>query len=145
MQFFCSVYHALFVIYIATFLGLQRIGQSVLSVGAIFFASCLVTLEKEILVKLQKSWYTLQSPTAVVSKQSPTAMVSKQSIQSLQKVEPSSTLCSHCKPKEVARQVAKRACDTSNLSHNAIATQVTKKIAPCNTSCRAWFYFLQGF
>ena len=33
---------------------------------------------------------------------------------------------------------------TCNLSRNAIATQVAKKIAACNTSCKAWFYFLQG-
>ena len=36
--------------------------------------------------------------------------IRKNSMQSLQKVGPSSTLCSHCKPKKVARQVAKRAC-----------------------------------
>ena len=35
-------------------------------------------------------------------------MVSKQSIQSLKKVEPSSALCNRCKPKKVAKQVAKR-------------------------------------
>ena len=75
------------------------------------------------------------------------AMVSKQSMQSLQKVELSSTLCNRCKPKKVETQVAKRACytlqPTCNLSRNTILTQVAWKIAPCNTSCRARFYFLQ--
>ena len=74
-------------------------------------------------------------------------LIRKNSMQSLQKVEPSSTLCNCCKPKNVAGQVAKRACytlqPTYNLSCNAIATQVSKKIAPRNTSCIARFYFLQ--
>ena len=75
------------------------------------------------------------------------AMVSKQSLQLLQKVEPCFTLCSCFKPNKVARQFAKRTCytlqPTCNLSRNAIATQVAKKIAPCNTSSRAPFYCLQ--
>ena len=74
-------------------------------------------------------------------------MVFNKSMQSLQKVEPSSALRNHCKPKKVARQVAKRARYTlqpiCNLSRNAIATQATDKIALCNTTCIAWFYFLQ--
>ena len=51
-----------------------------------------------------------------------------------------------CKPKTVARQVAKRACyklkPTCTFSHNAIATEVANKIAPRNSSFRARFYFL---
>ena len=66
------------------------------------------------------------------------AMVGKRATQSLQKLEPSSTLCKHCKLKTVARQAAERVCyeshPTCNLSHNSIATQVARKIAPCNAS-----------
>ena len=68
-------------------------------------------------------------------------------MQSLQKVEPSSTLSNCCKPKKAVRQVAKRACytlqPTCNFSCNTIATQVAKKLAPRNTSCRVRLYFLQ--
>ena len=60
---------------------------------------------------------------------------------SLQKVEPSSTLCNRCKPRKVARQFAKRACyklqSTCNLSCNTSC----KQIALCNTTCRVRFYF----
>ena len=60
--------------------------------------------------------------------------------------ELSSALCNICKPK-VARQLAHRACytlqPTCKFSHNAIATHVAKKIAPCNINCRARFYSLE--
>ena len=61
-----------------------------------------------------------------------------------------STLCNCCKPKKIARQVAKRACcytlqPTCNLSRIAIVTQVAKKITPCNTSYGARLYFLQRY
>ena len=68
---------------------------------------------------------------------------SKQFMQPLQKVEPSFVLCNRCRPKKVAREVAKRVVTSCNLSRNAIAAQVIKKIAPSNTSCRARFYLLQ--
>ena len=53
-------------------------------------------------------------------------------------------LCNCCKPKNVARQVEEvffQLQPTSNFSLNTIATQVAKKITPCNTNCRARFYF----
>ena len=67
-------------------------------------------------------------------------------MQSLQKVEPSSTLCSRCKPEKVVRLVAKMtACNilqpTSNSSRGTIATQVAKELAQCNTSRRAQINF----
>ena len=66
------------------------------------------------------------------------AMVEKRSTQSLQKLEPSSILCKRCKPKIVERQVAERVCyalqPTCDLPRTFIATQVARKIAPCNTS-----------
>ena len=69
----------------------------------------------------------------------------KKSMQSLQKAEPSSTLCSHCKPEKVVRLVAKTACNTqqptSNSSRGTIATQVGKELAQCNTSRRAQINF----
>ena len=81
----------------------------------------------------------MQSPAAIYN------LFKTNSLQSLQKIEPSSTLCDCCKCKKVARKVARRACytlqPTCNFSSNAIATHVAKKIAPC--SCRAQFYFLQ--
>ena len=74
-------------------------------------------------------------------------MVSKQSLHSLQKLEPSSTLCNRCNPQNVASQAAERVCyalqSNHNLSRNAIATQVAKKIAQCRTRCGSWFYYLQ--
>ena len=73
------------------------------------------------------------------------SMVWKQSMESMQRVEPSSTSCSSCKPKKVARQAAKRACytlePTCNLSHNVVATQIVKKIVPCR--CRFRLHFSQ--
>ena len=76
--------------------------------------------------------------------------VSKQCMQSMQKLEPSSTLC---KPRKVARKVAKKACymlqPTCNFSCNAIATKVAKEISRCTgkgtaeclctTECRCCF------
>ena len=50
------------------------------------------------------------------------AIVSKQSMQWLQ----SCTLCNHCKPTNVARQVAKRACYTVGLASQR----------HCSTSCK---------
>ena len=77
------------------------------------------------------------------------AVGTKQSMQFLQKVEPSSTLCSCCKPKKSCETSYKEgilhAAPTCNFSCNAISTQATKKLAPCNTSCSAQFYFLQRF
>ena len=79
---------------------------------------------------------------------------SSYSLQWFQKVhaviaESRSELCSCCKPKKIARQVANRGhltrCNrpTRSLSGNTIATQVAKKLAPCNTSYRPRFYSLQ--
>ena len=91
--------------------------------------------------ELQKTCYMAQTRAATWN------LFKTNSLQSLQKVELSSTFCNRCKPKEVARQLAKRQCytlkTTCNFSRNAIATQVAKKIAQCNTCCRARFYFLQ--
>ena len=115
---------------IYNFLGLSTIAHSKLVLhDAIFLATCLATLEKEIHCKLQKICYTLQFRAATQCCGS-----KKKSAQSLQKVEPSSTLCNLCKPKN-ARQVAK-------MAGYMLATKFEKKISPCNTSCRARLYFL---
>ena len=103
--------------------------------NAIFLVTCLVTLEKKVLA-------SCRSHVTHCNLGLQFAMVSKQSIQSLQKVEPSSTLCNHCKPTNVARQVAKRACYMVQLvSQRHCNRQVAKKITPCNTSstfCNYW-------
>ena len=105
--------------------------------NAIFLATCLTMLEKEIYWRLQKTCYTLQLPTETCN------LFKTNSMQSLQKVNPSSAVCNRCMTKKVARQVAKRARHmlqlTFNFSRYAIATQVANKIALCNTSCRALF------
>ena len=49
-------------------------------------------------------------------------------------VELGSTLCNDC------RDFLQSTC---NLYRHTIATQVPKKLAPCNNSSRAWFYFLE--
>ena len=51
-----------------------------------------------------------------------------------------------CKPRKIARQVLRghaARCNLLAFTSNAIATQVAKRLLPCNTSCRARFYFLQ--
>ena len=54
--------------------------------------------------------------------------------------------CNRCMPKIVANRACYTLQPTWTFSYNAIATQVVKKIAPCNTaSYRAGFYFLQRF
>ena len=107
--------------------------------NAIFLVTCLVTLEKKVLA-------SCRSHVTRCNLGLQFAMVSKQSIQSLQKVEPSSTLCSHCKPTNVVRQVAKRACYMVQLvSQRHCNRQLAKKITPCNTSstfCNYWRDFL---
>ena len=120
------------------FFGLTTNAQSKLVLhDATFLATCLAMFEREIHCKLQKTCYTVQSRGATCN------LFKTNSMQSLQKVELISTLCKCCKPKKVARQVAKRACytlqPTCNFCRNAIETQVAKKIAPCNTSCRVRF------
>ena len=101
-------------------------------------------LEKEILCKLQKSCLI----HVAISDRS-LQWVQNNPCSSLQKVEPSSTLCSCCKPKKSCETSYKEgilhAAPTCNFSCNAISTQVTKKLAPCNTICGAQFYFLQRF
>ena len=56
-------------------------------------------------------------------------LVSKSSMQSLQKIEPSSTLCKSCNAKNVARQVAKRVCYTLHSTRNlSFATPLQHKL-----------------
>ena len=62
---------------------------------AIFLATCLAMLEREIHCKMQKTCYTLQSRAATCN------LFKTNSMQSLQKVEPSFTLCSCYKPKKL--------------------------------------------
>ena len=104
------------------FFGLVTIGQSKLVLhGAIFFNRFSQRWKK-------KPTTSRRSHVPRCSLELQLAMVSKQSMQSLQKIEPSSTLCSCCKPKKVARHVAKKARytlqPTCNLSRNAVATSV---------------------
>ena len=98
--------------------------------GAISLASCLASWKKKSIASCRRNVTRCNLELQL-------AMVSKQSMQSLQKVERSSTLCNLYKTKKVAKQVAKRTFYTlqpiCTLSYNAIATQVAKKIAPCNT------------
>ena len=70
-------------------------------------------------------------------------MVSKQSFQLLLKVEQNFTLCDRCKPKTLEDKLQRRHVTRCNLSHNAISTQIAKRIALCSTNCRARFYLLQ--
>ena len=69
--------------------------------------------------------------------------VSKKSLQSLQKLETNSTFCNRCKPKKVARQVAKRAyhtlrlvsrrhCDTT-CTKNCIVKHVLGQCSDCES------------
>ena len=87
---------------LVSFLGSQRL-HIVSWLGTVQF-SCLAEVEKEIRCKLQKTCYTLQSRPATCN------LFKTNFMQSLQKVERSCALCNCCKPKKVARQVAKRAC-----------------------------------
>ena len=118
--------------------GLIKSGSEIKLVlnDAIFLATCLASLQKEIHYKLQETCCTLQSRV-------PPCNGSKKSLPSLRKVEPSSTFYNRCKPKNVARKVAKRACyalqSTCNLSCSTIGTQVAKKIASCNNSLRKFW------
>ena len=99
--------------------------------GAICLATCLAILEKEI--KLQKTCYTLQSRATTCN-----------------------GLCNRCKrynrtllciivasPEKLWDKLKRGHVTRCNLFLNAIATQVAKKIAPCNTSLRARIYLLQ--
>ena len=67
----------------------------------------------------------------------PANLFKTNSMQLLQNVEPSSTLCNCCKPKQVARQVAKRACymlqPYCNFSCILIETQ-----KPLQVAARDW-------
>ena len=69
---------------------------------AVFLATCLATLEREVHCKLQKKVYTLQSRAATCSG-------FNKSMKSFQEVGPSSAWCDRCKtiPKEGI-------CDTSS-------------------------------
>ena len=73
------------------------------------------------------------------------AMVSKQSMQLFQTIEPSLALCNRCKARKFARQIANGGYVTRcNLPATCLETPLSsRKIAPCSTSCRAPFYFLQ--
>ena len=113
---------------------------------AIFLATCLATLEKEIHCKLQKTCYTLQSRAATFN------LFRISSMQSLQKVKPSSTLCNCCKPKKCEaickegmlhaatylQLFSQRHCNISCKEH-----RVTPAVALDSTSCNNYRDFLK--
>ena len=85
---------------------------------AIFLATCLATLQKEIHCKLQETCYTLQSLVT-------TCYGFKKSLQSLQKVEPSFTASvtqrnffATCVAMALTDKLQRVICPLSNLSGN---------------------------
>ena len=105
--------------------------------NAIFLVTCLATLEKKIIA-------SCRSHVARCNLGLHFAMVSKQSMQSLQKVN-RVLLCAIIASPQILRDKLQRGHARCILSRNAIVTQVSKKIAPCNTSstfcnyCRDFF------
>ena len=87
----------------------------------VFLATCLATLEKEIHCKWQKTCYKVQSPAA-------TCKFKTNSMQSLQKVEPSCTLCDCCKPKMLQDKLQRWHVRCSNLPAAFLATPLQHKL-----------------
>ena len=87
------------------FSGIATVAQNNLVLdGAIFLEICLATLGN------RKPIASCRRHVTRCNLELQLAMVSKQSMQSLQKLEQSSTLCNCSKPRQVAKQVAKRVC-----------------------------------
>ena len=107
--------------------------------GATLLANCLSILEREIHCKLQKTRYALQSRAAACNGLKTIHAITAECrtefhfVKSLQVQKSCETSC---------KEGILHAATCLQFSYNAIATQVAKKIAPCNCP-RARFYFLQ--
>ena len=133
----CSAEHALFATYLATFIGLQRLHRVSFKVTRCTFPCNLCrTVGKRNPLQGAKDMLHVEF-----------SICNLQWLQTIAQIKTQFYRVQSLKAPKVARHVEKRACymlqPTCNSSRNAITTQVAKKIAPCNTSCRARVYFLQ--
>ena len=99
--------------------------------GAIFIATCVATLERTVHCKLLQTFCTVHSVGLQLA-------VASKNLCNCCKCRPKLYFVQSLQGQKVARQVAERVCytlqPTCNLSRNAIAAQVARKIVSCYTS-----------
>ena len=121
----CSVYHVLFATGLATFLGWQRLHRVSWCYMMLFF----LLLASQSWKKKSIASCRTHASCCNLELHSQLAMVSKKIMQSLQKVEPSSTLCNHSKPQKLRENLLRGHVTRGNLLATCLTTPLQHKLA----------------